>query len=195
MKSLFSEYSYKGMAKMFINQFAISIFGAGLAMATTAAGNTVLTVVVSGFAILFYLFLIYVMTWELGAADRLAVDLGKKQARPHLGLVLSLFANIPNFLIAIAYTVGFPFMARQEWAGSLCAVVKLLVVIFEGMYLGLITALSIGGQQLNYYWWTYFLLTVPALATAWVAYYFGYRNFKCTTLFDYKAPSQGKKKD
>ena len=76
MKNFFEKYSYSTI-KMFVNQFAISIFGAVLAMAATAAGNNILTIVVSSFAILFYLFLIYTMTWEIGAKDKISVDTGR----------------------------------------------------------------------------------------------------------------------
>ena len=57
------------MVRMFINQFAISLFGAVLGLATMiAAGdakNPVLTIVASVFALLFYLFLIYSFPFSL----------------------------------------------------------------------------------------------------------------------------------
>ena len=73
MKAFFSKYSYS-IVKMFVNQFAISIFGSVLAMATASAGNDLLTLIVSCFAIVFYLFLIYTMVWEIGAKDKISVD-------------------------------------------------------------------------------------------------------------------------
>ena len=109
MKDFFSKYTYSTV-KMFINQFAISIFGSVLSLATSAAENRVLSMVVSAFAIAFYLFLIYTMIWEIGAKDRISVDVGKMNYRPHTGLLLALIANIPNFLIAIVYSCVYPFM-------------------------------------------------------------------------------------
>ena len=75
---------------MFVNQFAISIFGVSLTFATTSAhgeaqGFDTLTVVVSILSVLFYLFLIYTLAWEIGAKDKISVDVGKKPYRPHLG--------------------------------------------------------------------------------------------------------------
>ena len=87
MKSFFNKYSYS-IIMMMVNQFVISIFGAGLAMATMTTDNDTLTAVVSVFAILFYLFLLYNMTWEIGAKDRISVDSGKKPYRPHTGLII-----------------------------------------------------------------------------------------------------------
>lgn len=177
MKVFFQKYSYSTV-KMFVNQFAISIFGTVLAMATSAAQNDVLTVIVSVFAIVFYLFLIYTMTWEIGATDKISVDYGKKEYKPFTGLWMSLVANIPNFVFAVVYSIGYPFMATQKWAGTTCYISRLLTVICEGMYLGLTMTVSVGGNALNHYWWTYFLITVPALITAWVAYYLGHKDFR-----------------
>ena len=63
MKAFFKERSYD-MVKMFLNQFATAIFGVVLAIAAGMAGNVVLRNVTSAFAVLFYLFLLYTMTWE-----------------------------------------------------------------------------------------------------------------------------------
>jgi len=193
MKSLFRQYSYS-MVKMFVNQFAISIFGAVLAMATASA-NDVLTIIVSIFAIIFYLFLLYTMTWEIGAKDRISVDIGKKNYRPHTGLILSLVANIPNFLIALLYSIAYPFMASHRWAGNMAAVMRVLALLLEGMYSGITACVKIGSAALNYYWWTYFVITIPALLICWLAYYLGFKNVKFTTLFDYKDMSKPKKRD
>ena len=193
MKDLFSNYSYS-MVKMYVNQFAISIFGAVLAMATTAAANDTLSIIVSIFAILFYLFLIYTMTWEIGAKDRISYDVGKKPKRPHTGLLLSLFANVPNLLLALCYLVAFPSMMTQRWAGNFAAVIRVITILTEGMYLGLITSIQVGSHQLNYFWWTYFVITIPAMLTAWLSYYLGFKNVKFTSLFDYKDMSKPKTK-
>ena len=57
MKNLYKQYSYN-VIRDILNQFAISIFGALLSMATSAAESNTLSIVVSIFAILFYLFLL-----------------------------------------------------------------------------------------------------------------------------------------
>ena len=177
MKSFFSSYSY-GMIKMFVNQFAISIFGSVLAMATATAGNDTLTLVVSIFAILFYLFLIYTMTWEIGAKDRISFDVGKKPYRPFTGLWISLIANIPNFIIAILYTIAFPKMTTATWAGNMAAISKFISVIIQGMYLGITATIKIGEVQMNQLWWTYIVIIIPSLVTSFLAYYLGHKNFR-----------------
>lgn len=177
MKSFFNLHGYTCL-KLFINQVAISIFGTVLAMATTAMGNDAVTIGVSIFAILFFIFLIYNVMWEVGAKDRLSFDLGKKEKKLGTGLIIALVANVPNFIIAILYTVGYPFMENHEWAGGLCAIVKVISLFIEGMYSGLITSVMIGGAQLSYFWWTYFTITVPTIAAIWISYLIGFSNFR-----------------
>ena len=193
MKSFFKQYSYS-MIKMFVNQFAISIFGSVLSLATSAAQNRVLSMVVSAFAIAFYLFLIYTMTWEIGAKDRISVDVGKKPYRPHTGVLISLVANIPNFLIAIIFTCVFPFKGTVELAGSIASAVMVFAMFLEGMFCGLALEISIpGGDILWHYWWTFFLIIIPALVTSWIAYFAGFKNFRILAQFFNKHAAKNKK--
>ena len=163
---------------MFVNQFAISIFGSVLAMATASAGNDLLTLIVSCFAIVFYLFLIYTMVWEIGAKDKISVDVGKKTYRPHTGALMALVANIPNFIIAIVYTAVYSKMSTVAFAANTAAVTRVASVLIQGMYLGTITTAKVAGQYLNHYWWTYFLIIIPSVVTAWLAYIAGHNNFR-----------------
>ncbi len=181
MKKFFHDYSYS-IIKMFVNQFAIAIFGTALTFATTHAHSgsdkfDTLTLVVSIFSILFYLFLIYTLTWEIGAKDRISVDMGKKTFNPHLGLLLSAIANIPNIILAVLYM--FADIFNSENAKFLF---RLFASLLEGMYFGAIATvrLSVGGAwvQLNEFSITFFVIIIPALITCWVAYYLGFKNFR-----------------
>lgn len=195
MKSFFRQYSYS-IIKMFVNQFAISIFGIVLAMATLAANNTVLTWIVSIFSIVFYLFLIYTMTWEIGAKDRISVDVGKMVYKPFIGFWMALVANIPNLLIALCYSIASPFLDTYRWAQNLNAVTNLLSALLEGMYRGLLSVIVLPNQQkaLFHFWWTYFLIVIPALVTSLVAYIAGFKNFRMFAQYFNKKPNQAMKK-
>lgn len=177
MKDFFSRYSYS-IVKMFVTQFVISLFGVGLAMATASTANDTLTIVVSCFAILFYLYLIYTSLWEIGAKDKISVDVGKKAYKPAVGLIMGIIANIPNFIIAIAYTVACPFMETAKWAGNMAVVARFASIITQGMYLGCISSIRLAERTLNYFWWTYFVITVPSIVISFVAYYLGHKNFR-----------------
>ena len=162
-------------------------------MATMTTDNDTLTAVVSVFAILFYLFLLYNMTWEIGAKDRISVDSGKKPYRPHTGLIMALLANIPNLILAIVYTIAYPFMSSKGWAGTTAAVCRIISLFIQGMYYGVISVTTLFESFLRTYWWTYFIIIIPAVATCWLAYYVGHKNFKFTSFFSSKANLNGKK--
>ena len=168
MKGFFRQYSYS-IIKMFVNQIAIAIFGAVLGLATMASHNNALIIGVSVFSVIFYLFLIYTMTWEIGAKDRISVDSGKKEYHPHTGLLLSSLANIPNLLIAALFALTQAFSQTQEWAGSIRTVLIGISLFVEGMYCGITS-------RLDHCWWIYFLIIIPTLLTAWFSYFMGFKN-------------------
>lgn len=183
MKKFFHDYAYS-VVKMFVNQFAIAIFGASLAFATTRAhvGSTsfdTFTLIVSIFAILFYMFLLYTLTWEIGAKDRISVDTGRKPYRPHLGLLLAVMANIPNLILAVIY-----FVFSIVGFGDGMFLVGLVASLLQGMFFGVMISIKIplgaGGTYvaLNTIWPTFFIIVIPALLICWVGYYLGHKNFR-----------------
>ena len=193
MKKIFRDYSYS-IVKMFVYQFAISIFGVSVTLATTRAhiessGFDVLTLVVSIFAVLFYLFLIYTLAWEIGSKDKVSVDVGKKRNLPHLGLLLSLFANVPNILAALLYLI-----ATLIHSENMMFVVRLIASLIQGMYFGIITAVSIPVRgtyvQLNAVWPTFFIIVIPAMLTSWLAYFLGSKNIRILSLIMGKSEKQ-----
>ena len=139
MKKLLGEYSYS-IVKMLIYQLAIGIFGAMISMATFAMKNDMLSLVVGVLSVLFYLFLLYTMTWEIGAKDRISVDVGKKPYRPYMGFLLSLIANIPNFVItAISLlSIGLYLLGAGEGFYSAFVILNFIFRLFLGPYLGVI---------------------------------------------------------
>ena len=187
MKGFFKQYSYS-VVKNLVNQFAISVFGAFLSMATTAANNDTLSIIVSIFAIVFYLFLVYTTTWEIGSKDRVSVDVGKKNYRPNTGLWIALVSNIPNFLIAILFTIAKLFVKEGNFFDKMQMILSVFSMVFEGMYTGLLMTVKIAADttMINA-WWSYFVIIVPAIVTSWIAYYAGYKNFRLIApLFDKK---------
>ena len=188
MKNLYKQYSYN-VIRDILNQFAISIFGALLSMATSAAESNTLSIVVSIFAILFYLFLVYTTTWEIGAKDRVSVDVGKKPYRPHTGLVISAIANIPKLIVAVMFVVVVYLVPNGELATKLEVVVRLAYMMLGGMYTGLMMSVKISasGATMISAWWAYFAFIIPALLVSWLAYFAGFKNFRFVApLFDKK---------
>lgn len=165
------KHSYD-MVKMLINQFAISIFGNALALATGETQQG-LRIVTSVFSVLFYLFLIYVMMWDLGAKDTHHLEKKEDGYTRLAGLFIAICASALNFIFALLIMLGTLIPAM----GNVGGVAKLLALLFEGMYTGLL-AITVGGTPLNNFWWIYFLLPLPLLLTATVAYLAGVKNFK-----------------
>lgn len=174
MKKFFLDYGYSSV-KMFVDQFAIALFGVSLVIAVSGLDNeysNTLVYVVSGFAVLFYLVLIYSIPWNHGAKDRISVDYNKKERNLLLGLYLGLVANIPNFLIAALAGIF-----SLTGVISLAEACRMIGVWLEGMYLGLLQ-FKVGDAALNAYWWMLFLVTLPAILTSTLAYIAGYYNVR-----------------
>jgi len=192
MKKFFHDYSYS-IVKMFINQIAIAIFGTSLTFATVSAhGDSnsfdTFTLVVSIFSACFYLFLIYNMAWEIGAKDKISVDVKKKPYRPYLGFVLSLLANIPNLIL-----VGI--FAATSFSGSVEAqsIVRIISCFANGMYFGLMTVVRVlfNGEwlQLQVFWVSFLIAILPAVFASGIAYYLGHKNFKFFGFITNKKPT------
>lgn len=163
------------LVHMFITQLAISIFGMALALAT-AANHTTLQTCTSVFAIIFYLFLIYTKIWEIGYKDSHAFARGDAGYSRLEGLFMGLAASFINFILAILITVGISF-PTSEICGSIGAMAKVIALLVEGMYTGLL-AIKIGGVSLNSMWFMYFIIMIPLIATSALAYYAGSKGFK-----------------
>lgn len=175
MKNFMSRYSYESV-HLFLNQFAIGLFGITLALAAGMAKNETLRTVTSIFSILFFLFLQYIAMWKVGASDRLSFDLGKLKKDYSVPVKMWLLSNSLNLLLAllISLAIWFNEIKFLTSIGGFATVIKHII---EGMYTGLL-ALDVGGAPLNSYWFVYFLTTLPALAVIFGAYVLGFNNFK-----------------
>ena len=173
------------IVKMFLYQIAIALFGISLAIATGSKSTSTdtsafqpatLQIVTSVFSILFYLFLIYNLLWNIGAKD--AHRFARKEPGVYrlAGLYMGLAASVVNVLIAILIMLGnllssVPFFSN---AGGIAATLGLLI---EGMYTGLL-AIRVGGVPLNSLWPMWFVIILPMIATASLAYFAGLHEFR-----------------
>lgn len=178
MKEFFKKHSYD-MMKMFLNQFAVAIFGLVLALATGMAKNDTLQIVSSVGAILFYMFLLYAMTFEIGSKDKTSVEYGRIKARPLTGLYISLCANSINFLLAILITLGY--VSNSQFLSNVGGGAAVAALLLEGMYTGVL-AINVGGIPLNAMVWPFFAIILPALLISTVGYYFGMKGWHVTKM-------------
>lgn len=196
MLAFMKKYSYDAV-RMLLNQCAISIFGLVLTIACQLAGNGTLRLICSVLAIVFYLFLIYTMTWEMGSKDGISADFGHAERQPLKGFFISLMANALNFLMALGVALG-TLVADGGFFSNLGGFCGSAALLLQGMYTGVL-AEHVGGAALNSYWFSYFLTPLPAMLTALLAYILGMKNVKFTKLFDVQYPESDrepkKKKD
>lgn len=168
------ERSYE-IVKLFVNQIVLSVFGTALTLAAAGENRTGLRIGCSIFSILFYLFIIYFMMWELGAKDSHKIERGEVGQTRAAGLYMGLVASSVNFLLAILIMLGS--LIPSEVFGNIGAVAKLISLLTEGMYTGVL-AVAVNGAPLNNLWFIYFALPLPLLLVSGLAYYAGTKNFK-----------------
>ncbi len=178
MKYFIKENSYL-MFKMFVNQIGITIFAICLTFSTNK--NDTLFLIVSAFSILFYLVLLYFMTWDIGYEDKTRIDAKRMKFVRLKGLYLSLFANIPNFILAIMVTIGYygatafneaGYPNSPDWAVNIYGIGKLVAGLIEAMYTGLINYIF-GPSP-----WAYFTIIAPSLIVCTIAYVMGVKGIR-----------------
>ena len=144
---IFRENSYD-IVRLYINQIGITIFSMFLytAVAQIEDADLFLTlrILVSVFSSLFYLILIYNVMWEIGAKDTIRIETGKCEAQPLKGAVMALYANVPNFLLAILSVIFVSvFMLFSEgWAYNAFAIVFTILRVHTAMYMGIIQGVT-----------------------------------------------------
>ena len=116
------------------------------------------------------------------------------KSRPYLGFVISLVANIPNFIIAIVYTAA-KFISPDNDVVALA--VRTVSLFLEGMYIGLMSKITVstqivGGEEVALkmfeFWWAYFIMIIPAVLTAGIAYWLGSKNIHFTPMMETQYP-------
>lgn len=147
---IFKENSYD-IVRLYVNQLGIMIFSMLLYTAVGAIENerlsSVLSIIVSIFSICFYCSLIYYAVWEIGAKDKIRIDGGKMEPNKGKGVVMSLFANVPNFALGL-FTVIFISLFLSTGNDAFYApflIFNTIMRFHASMYLGLITAIVPSG--------------------------------------------------
>ena len=176
MKAFFERYSYESV-RLALNQIAISMFGFALAMTSGKAESDALLLWSSIGSIVFYLALTYGTAWKTGSGDRLSVEYGKLPYRPLTGLLCSLVANSVNLILAILITVG-----QLGGIGGLETVPRFIALLIQGMYMGTLATVKVGEVTLSGFWWSYFIITIPAMLVSTVAYIAGVKDFHITKM-------------
>ncbi len=171
------------MVKLFITQCVIGLFGSVLGLAGAKSESDGLTIAISVFAILFYLFLYYESAWKIGVDDKPSIDAGRYKFSPMTGVLIGLCSNIPTLLLAAVHAALYPIATTTEGIiSSICGISRIFLVFFNGMYSGLMSVIKIGGTAVNAYWPTYFVIIIPAVIVCMIAYIAGTKEFHLTKI-------------
>ena len=175
-RAFLKKYSYI-ILKLFLNQFAISLFGVALAFACSRAQNNKLLLLTSIFAVLFYLFLEYAVIWELGAKDGISAKARKTPRGLWRGFAISLLANAINVLMSLL-------ILTKLFSGGdnpVSAVAQFIAMMLQGMYQGILSQ-WVGGIQLHTLPWMFVLIILPAVAVTGLGYIAGHYNLHATNI-------------
>ncbi len=174
--------------KLLTYQFGAAFFGI---LVNSSAGRLPWLNLLTGIlAVLFYIYLLYSAVWEEGARDRIRVDGGRMTRDDLKGLKIALVANIPNILIGVvmaASTVLNTALSAQ-WAGNIAAIANAVGVLWEGMYVGILTtvfpqydyttgtAIVLSDTQIILRAVSFLIIIIPALVGCLAAYKLGYNG-------------------
>lgn len=146
---IFKENSYD-IVRLYVNQLGIMIFSMLLYTAVGSFENealsSALSIFVSIFSVGFYLVLIYYAVWEIGAKDKIRIDGGRMEPSSNKGLIMGIFANIPNFVLGVLTLSFFLIFLWTSNDGVYAAfLIFNTITRFHGsMYLGFITGIVPG---------------------------------------------------
>ena len=168
------------MVKMFVNQCVIGLFGNVLALMTSMMKSTPVTIAIGAFAILFYFFLVYMLIWEIGSKDGIPIDAGRMKYNPLTGLCIAIGAAVPNLILATLHALCTPFAMSSKLLSGVCAISRIVMLFINGMYTGIMSIIKIGDSPLNNFWWAYFIIALPIMIVATVAYILGRKNIHFT---------------
>lgn len=170
------------IAKIFVTQIGMTVFGLMLAMATMQ--NAALFLWTSVFSILFYIGLLYSYGWEVGIKDQIKVAAGRLEPKKSLFVWIDLAANVPNLLLGVLACVGWLFMGEpiaaadpvsmqeitvyaHEWAANLFGVCNAIARFLQAMYLGVIQTIAPNNPLML------LVIVLPAIAASGLGYYLG----------------------
>lgn len=167
------------IVKMLVHQFGLTVFGFLLYSAAKVSGNSALVIGFGVFSAVFYLFLLYVLSWENGAKDKIRIDAGRQKYDRLKGAKANLAANIPNLVFAVLAIVGYLFINKNvlsaegnfispAWAVNLYAVAQVVGVYLNSMYIGIGDYIGISTQP--YY---LFIVCIPSVLVCGIGYYLG----------------------
>ena len=182
----FKENSYE-IVRLFLNQFALAVFGLVLVMAArmwSGGEFNWLSLVASIFSVLFYLYILYATLLEIGMKHRVKIECGSRERDVFFGLKLMLFAQVPNFLVLLLMFFGWLFgyaVVNSSFGIGLYGVMQMIMYFLQSMYDGIIGAIVPTTPNIwncLWVWLAYFVSVIPGILVCWGSYVLGLHNKK-----------------
>lgn len=135
--------NFHDILKLYINQIGITIFALMLYTACGITDDDVLfsqlRTVISIFSIIFFFVLLYYVTWEEGAKDKIRIEGGRLEPCRFRGLLNGLLANVPNLVLG-TLTLIFSILSfcGVEWSKAGFSILYLITSWHASMYMGII---------------------------------------------------------
>lgn len=178
VKSFIAENSGT-VVKILIHQLGLTVFGFLLYSASASSRSTPLTLGLGIFSALFYLVLLYVLSWDNGAKDKIKIDGGRMKPDAFKGAKTALIANIPNLIFAVLSLVGYLCINKSalsaagtyvspKWAVNLHGIAQIIGIFLNSMYTGI--ADPIGLSTKPFY---LFVVCVPSILACGLGYFLG----------------------
>ena len=179
------------IVKLIINQIGVTIFAFFLYTAVGLIENEDIklkvNVAVSIVAILFFAFLLYTVAWDWGAKDKIRIDGGRLVKFKYKGALISLLANIFNFVIAFlsALTVGIFMLNGKEWLINFHFALNAVMRFTSSMYIGVLSGIfsALDGEEFVYISSFYesigfFFMPMIAILATHIGYLMGLKDKK-----------------
>ena len=179
------------IVKLYINQIGITIFSLVLYTAVGFVADDALMlklkVILSVFAILFYVALIYTAAWDFGAKDKIKIDSGKLESFEPKGAVMAFFANLPNILLALGCVIIAICAASPETSAAF-TILNFIMRFAMAMFIGLIQGIfsSAGESKWLLESIAYLVAPLVSILTTQIGYSLGKRNMRIAALFSAK---------
>ncbi len=185
------------IVRLYINQAGITIFSLVLYTSVSIIGDSNLSsqlkIALSVFATLFYFALLYTAAWEFGAKDKIKIDSGRLTPVPAKGTLMSLAANLPNFILALVcvlIALICMFSGAEVQSNTAFFVFNLILRFTNAMFLGIIQVAfsQISDVALSYMLQSigYFVMPLFAVGVTQIGYTFGEKNIRILSVFSHK---------
>lgn len=145
------------------------VFALAVSFPLAGDGNEFYLMLSSLFSLIFYLCLLYTLTWDLGFNDSLKIEAGRMKFDPLLGGKISLGANVVNIILAVIILITSFIPAVGSVYSNSSAIATFIQAYYAGLKSYFFSGL-IANSEPSY---IYLLMIIPSLLSSTLGYIMG----------------------